>query len=268
MNQYKRYLKILGIAVQGTGADLLKSICTSHLSRIPFENISKLHRLRTDEKRSIPSLQEYLDGIENNHFGGTCYSNNYFLNGLLDFLGFDVTLCAADMNTPHTHMVNLIRMDGKEFLVDVGYAAPFLSPLPRDLKKPFEIKSGNDHYILHPKGSDGSSRLELIRNGKLHHGYRFFPHPRKLQDFNKVIEKSFRPEAVFMNSVLLVLYENNGSTVIHNYTLIRTKGHEVRKLGLKSLDELINTIQDYFGIKPAISMAALEGINLTKDAWS
>ena len=72
----------------------------------------------------MPGLDQFLADIENYHFGGTCYTNNYFLKLLLSYLGYDVKLCGADMNRPDVHVVNIVRIEGREFIVDVEYAAP------------------------------------------------------------------------------------------------------------------------------------------------
>jgi arylamine N-acetyltransferase len=71
-----------------------------HLTRVPFENISKLYKQQHHGLTGLPSIELYLDGIERYHFGGTCYSNNFHFYSLLAALGYDVKLCAADTKTP------------------------------------------------------------------------------------------------------------------------------------------------------------------------
>jgi hypothetical protein len=29
--------------------------------------------------RALPAIEQFLDGIERHHFGGTCYAANYYL---------------------------------------------------------------------------------------------------------------------------------------------------------------------------------------------
>ena len=99
----------------------------------------------------VPSIDLYLDGIENYRFGGTCYSNNFHFYSLLRTLGYEVKLSAADMKTPGVHAVILAACEGREYLIDPGYAAPFLSPLPRDLAKDYVITLGRDRYVLKPQ---------------------------------------------------------------------------------------------------------------------
>jgi hypothetical protein len=71
----------------------------------------------------IPDATEYLDDIELNGLGGTCYSNNYYLYLLLEALGYDVALCGADMSPGRAHR-EYREVAWAQCVVDGGYA-PF-----------------------------------------------------------------------------------------------------------------------------------------------
>jgi len=175
---YQRYLRLLEIDGVPEGLEGLRRIVRQHLTRVPFENLSKLFRNRRGGLRRIPDLPTFLDGIEQLHLGGTCYANNYHLNCLLRALGYEATLCAADMAQPDVHLASIVRVDGREYVVDAGYGAPFLEPLPRDLDHDHEVTLGAERYLLKPQDAAGRSRLELHRNGKQSHGYVLKPAPR------------------------------------------------------------------------------------------
>jgi N-hydroxyarylamine O-acetyltransferase len=134
-----RYLGVLGLTREAATEGLLKEIVGAHAARVPFENISKLHWRRTLGLTALPDLRLFLTGIEDYGFGGTCYANNYHLFSLLRSLGFDATLCGADMANPNVQMVVRVRVEGREVLVDVGYAAPFREPLPADLASEYIV---------------------------------------------------------------------------------------------------------------------------------
>ena len=51
------------------------------------------------------------------------------------------------MKDPDVHIISMVKVDGKEYIVDGGYAAPFLMPLPRDLKEDLVIKSGIENFV-------------------------------------------------------------------------------------------------------------------------
>ena len=263
-----RYLRILGVVRMEPSFAALHDLVTAHLTRIPFENISKLHYHKNMGLVTLPDIRLYLEGIEKFHFGGTCYSNNYYFHLLLRSLGYEAKLCAADMKTPGVHALNIITIDGHEYLVDTGYAAPFLSPIPRDLADDYEISLGRDRYILKPQDANGCSRLELYRDGVLRHGYLAKPAPRKIEDFKEVIAASFSANATFLNSILLVRFYLHGSVVIHNLTLIESDRQGSGMRALTDRAELIAAIEQHLGMPREIIREAVDGVGRMQDAWS
>jgi arylamine N-acetyltransferase len=264
-----RYLDVLGVEAGPPGLELLTRIVTAQLTRAPFENISKLYLSRTRGAVSIPSLAAYLDGIEDWNLGGTCYANNYHLNTLLANLGFDVSLCGADMNNPDVHAVSMVRLQDREFLVDVGYGAPFHEPLPLDLEDDLVIDFGRCRYVLHPPDDAGCSRLDMWRDGRPIHGYLAKPTPRTIADFDTVIRDSYRPDATFMNTVVIERFSAEGSLRVHNLKLtdtVRTGGSTTAEL--RDLDELVETIEHRFGVPDRVIRSAVAGIDLSADIYS
>jgi arylamine N-acetyltransferase len=266
---FSRYLRILGCKQREPSHDALAELVAAHLTRIKFENISKLHYLQREGLKGIPGLEQYLEGVESFGFGGTCYSNNYYLHCLLDHLGYDVSLCGADMSEPDVHLVNLVHIDGRELLVDVGYAAPFISPLPRDLDHEHEVVLGHDRYVLSPREAGGRSSLSMHREGTLKHGYTINPTPRGIDHFSTVIEDSFRRDATFMNALLIVRFDRGSALRLHNYTLTKMEGVTARTRALKDRDELIGVIEGRFGIDTGIATPVVDAFgDLTGDAWN
>jgi arylamine N-acetyltransferase len=145
----------LGVAKREPCVPALAELVSAHVMRVPFENVSKLYRRKHLGLAGLPGIELFLEGIERYHFGGTCYSNNFHLYTLLASLGYRARLCGADMSNPDVHMVIMVNVDGREYLVDGGYAAPFLSPLPRDLKEDYVVALGRDRYVLRPQDTTG-----------------------------------------------------------------------------------------------------------------
>ena len=77
-----------------------------------------------------------------------------------------VKLCGADMKNPDVHIVSMIKIGGRDFIVDCGYAAPFTEPLPVDLKENYVITFGDEKYILNPRDDSGRSKLEQYYKGE------------------------------------------------------------------------------------------------------
>jgi len=237
------------------------------MTHVPFENISKLLYLQRDGIRNIPSLENYLNGIEQFNFGGTCYSNNSFFQQLLVGLGYDARLCGADMNNPDVHLVIRVLLDSREYLIDVGYAAPFDIPLPRDLHEDYVIRSGEDRYVLKPQDSGGRSRLEMYHDGVLKHGYIAKPEARSITEFSDVILDSFRYDSTFMNSILLTRFLEDRFIIIHNLTLTKTCGEVYEQRVLADRDELTQAVDELFGIPAHITAGVVQKLGSFGDAW-
>ncbi len=267
-SQIARYLWLLDVEQSKPTLAALRDIVRAHLMRVPFENISKLYRWKISGLRSIPPADQFLEEIEQYHFGGTCYSNNYFLHLLLSALGFDVRLCGADMSKPDVHIVNIVHIDGREYIVDGGFAAPFIEPLPRDLTSDYVVALGGERYVLSPMDAGGRSRLTFVRDGVSRHGYLVNPKPRSIGEFGGVIEDSFRPEATFMNAVLLVKFGRHRSTTLRNMMRTECRGETSAKAPVRTRDDLVAAILEHFCIPAHISRLALDGLTIDEDAFS
>jgi arylamine N-acetyltransferase len=264
---FQRYLKILNVPEREPDLNYLTELVSAHLTRIPFENISKIYYKKFKQLEDIPPLSLFLEGIEKYNLGGTCYSNNYYFYLLLSFLGFSVKLCGADMLNPDVHIVSIVFIDGNEYIVDGGYAAPFLIPIPRYLNNDFEIINGVERYVLKPMDSKGCSKMEQYRNGEYIHGYYVKPEPRKIEDFKQVIKDSFREDAIFLNSLLITRFYTDHSTVVHNLNLIESEGANSQNYELRDTKHLIDVIEEKFGIPKEISREAISELKELKNPW-
>lgn len=262
-----RYLNLLGIQRQEPNFQALSDLIEAHLYRVPFENISKLYYKLHQDFRDIPELESYLDGIEHCHFGGTCYANNYYFSQLLANLGYQVNFCGAAMNKPDVHAVSMVTIDGQDYLIDVGYAAPFWMPIPLDLDKDYIIRLGSDRYVIKPRDASGFSQLELYRNGELKHGYVARPFPRQIQDFEEVIFNSFRDEGVFMNTLLLTKFSPKQSYVINSFTTIQYHGTEPTIRKLEDTEELVQVVHEWFHIPIEHIQDAINQLDSFEDPW-
>jgi N-hydroxyarylamine O-acetyltransferase len=266
-NLVQRYLGLLGLSPKVPSLAALSDIVAAHLWRIPFENISKLYYRRSLGFTGVPGIGMFLDGIEQYRFGGTCYANNFHLYSLLAELGYDVKLCSADMSNPDVHMVIMVAVDGREYLVDVGYGAPFLEPMPRDLPSEYVVEFGADRYVLRPQDAIGRSRLDLYRDGTFKHGYLAKPGPRRHQDFSPAVAHSFRPEATFLNTILLARFSAARSVIIHGLTLLEFSGKQAVSRAALDRQQLPGAIETHFGVPADLSQKALAELDCLGDAW-
>ncbi len=261
---FSRYLNVLGISRRRPSHQALRELTFAQLTRIPFENISKLHRRRDPRTRGLPNLREFLEGIERHHFGGTCYPINFHLHELLADLGYDVKLCGADMSAPDVHLVNVVTLRGRPFLVDGGYAAPFLEPIPLDLDRDHTIVWGAERSVVGRRDARGRSRIERHADGGAVHAYVVNPAPRRIEEFAGVIADSFSDQATFMHALLLVRFRARSSVTLRNLTIVRVDGASSRVTQLSGINEVPGVVEREFQISAEVVRRALEGVELTK----
>lgn len=265
---FDRYLKVLGIDRAEPSHDHLGLLVRAQLYRVPFENVSKLYLGRGHGHRFMPDLELYLDGIEQSNFGGTCYPNNSHFRLLLADLGYRVTLCGADMLNPDAHLVSMVSLEGRDYLVDVGYAAPFDEPLPLDLDDDLELRLGRHRYVLRPRDSQGRSRLDHYRDDELIHGYLAKPQPRRLNEFHAMIESSYLPAATFMNTVVAERFFPDRSVRIHNLKLTESTRDEATETRLADRDELVDALVAHFAMPVDVVREAITGVDLTGEMYA
>lgn len=234
--------------------------------KVPFENVSKLYYNKHFNHQGIPNLELYLDGIERFNFGGTCYSNNYYIFQLLANLGYQIKLCGAKMLKPDVHLVSVVKVEQREYLVDVGFAAPFLTPLPLDLNTDYVIVLGLDKYVLRPQDTNGCSRMDHYRDGNLQHSYLVNPKSRLIQEFDQIIVESYHEDSTFMNKLLLARFFPSSSLVLRNLSVIESQGSESKNRKLNNLDELVQTAYDFFKIPKEVTMDVVKDIGHFNDA--
>lgn len=263
-----RFLELIGAPNTRPSLEHLSSLVKAFLFRIPFENVSKLYRRAKGENPEIPVLAEYLDGIARHHFGGTCYTNNYYLHLLLCHLGYEVKLCGADMNHPDVHIVNIVRIDERDYLVDVGYAAPLLWPIPLDLDHAWEYTLGRDRFVVCRQTADGRAKLQMFRDGLLRHGYAVNPARRRIEEFAEVVADSFSGRATFMNALLVVRFFEHRSLAINNLDLIESTPYATTVTKVVDKAALPKIIKAHFNIPIEISTIALTVLGELGDAWN
>ncbi len=262
---FDKYLDLLGVEASSPSFEFLCRIVGAHLLRIPFENVSKL-LYKKEGMDDISDLSTYLNGIEKYNFGGTCYANNYYFNLLLNHLGFDVKLCGADMKNPDVHIINIVTVGGREYIVDGGYAAPFLKPLPRFLKDDHILSLGPEKFILKPQDKNGLSKLEQYYNGEFKHWYTAKPKPRTIEEFHGVIKDSYSDDAMFMNIFRITRFTASGSLVLRNLQLTETTGSLTTSIEVPR-NEIPDIVETKFVMPADLAEEALSTIKDFKNTF-
>lgn len=127
------------------GLELLSALQRHHLANVPFENL-ELHYSPTKVINTDPELLFQKIVTQNTGRGGYCMENNLFFGTLLRTLGFSVMSTGGRVNTAvqpsgdigpeerytgWSHMVNIVTIQGKRYMVDVGFGTGQAThPLP------------------------------------------------------------------------------------------------------------------------------------------
>lgn len=231
--------------------DTLCKLQKLHPQAIPFENLNPL--LGIPVKLDLKSLQQKL--IHDSR-GGYCFEHNLLFKQVLESIGFEVKPLggrviwgrSADAITSRTHMVNLVRLNDKNYLTDVGFGgntctAPLLLEPDLVQKTPHEpyrmIQPEKQYYILEAKIREEWKIL-----------YRFTLQRQFMIDY-KVANwyTSTHPDSHFVTDLTAArageqcryVVSNNNFTIHH---LNRKSEHRA----LTSADELRDVLENVIGL--------------------
>ena len=130
--------------------EFLDELIDAHQHAVPFDNLD------VHTKGLTPSLAitDLFDKIVNRKRGGYCFELNAAFNALLRGLGFDSrpamarVLLRPDPSPLISHRANIVAIEGRNYLADVGFGGPMAS--------------------FAPLMEDGASRTEGLHTFTLH----------------------------------------------------------------------------------------------------
>jgi arylamine N-acetyltransferase len=262
------YLQHLQLPVKNPSYSYLSEICTAHLTKIPFENISKLlyykNRLHETEKY-IPEPEEFVNQIIQQDLGGTCYAINRTLCLLLQELGFECRYA----NLGNVHLAILVRIPDypEEWLyVDCGSAAPFFQPVRFETNPNNVSAFGGDESFIQPTEEPGVYAFRRYIDGKPSKTVWTF-NPKQtftFDDFLPAIQQSYQPGKTFMKMLRCQLWQLDKGRSInlsnHIFT-IRTQDGKVEKHKLSSVKEIREVIEQEFGLPKMPVEEAIDVLN-------
>ncbi|MCS1352289.1 arylamine N-acetyltransferase [Mechercharimyces sp. CAU 1602] len=249
----QRYIQFLGITPQSPSADHLSQIITSHLNKIPFENISKLLLFKEagGAERGIPEPDQYVKQIIAKNLGGTCYSIHYHLLHVLQHLGYKCRWTKLGKS----HLAILVQLPEapKEWAyIDCGSAAPFFSPVffTTDVEQVssyagvecrIEAEPGQENHFRYIRTVNGE-RKESDWVFSLHQTYTW-------AEIRPSLQASYALDSTFMKRIFCQLYqlEQGRSIALDNNKLtIRTQDGNVTTQYLHDLDEVKEVMRTEF----------------------
>lgn len=266
-DRIERYLSLLDVPRRPPSVEALAELVTAQLARVPFENVSKLRRAHRGLPPGLSDFDEFADGVEHDGLGGTCYLLNPLLGELLTALGYRRELRGADMDQPDVHVVNVVEVEQRPWLVDVGYAAPFFAPLPLDEDRDVRVDHGRESYVLRAAATDGRSRLDHLRDGEVVHGYTVTPGARSLEEFVPIVVDSFREDSTFLNRLRVERHEPGRTVALRDFTVSVFEDGRSTESELDGPAAVSAFLAEEFGIPPRISAEAFAELARRSEAW-
>jgi len=163
--------------------ETLAALQLLHPLAIPFENLCTL--LGEPVPLDLESLQSKLLDARR---GGYCFEQNALFKAVLEAIGFEVLPLAARVvwnrpagsDSPRTHMVLVVTVDGVRYLADVGFGAVTLTG-------PLELVAGKEQDTPHEQfrlvEAGGEYELEVCFESGWHAAYRFDLQPQRPVDY-------------------------------------------------------------------------------------
>ncbi len=242
------YLSRIGLR-EPPRADLagLQQLHEAHVASIPFENLDIL--LGRGIRLDVDSLRTKLIDRQR---GGYCFEQNTLFATILSSLGFEVATLEARVRVnatvvrPRTHMVLVVRLEGRDWLADVGFGGEGpIHPVPMDGTATIPL-AGLRYRVM----SDGDLRVLQMQSGMQPDAwadqYAFVQQAAYPVDFEMANWfTSTYPQSPFVRTLTAQRSTREVRWVLRypSLTTIRENESSVRELGRH---ELIDVLRDTF----------------------
>ncbi|XP_056318846.1 arylamine N-acetyltransferase, pineal gland isozyme NAT-10-like [Danio aesculapii] len=235
----REYLNRIGFTSQFSKPDLdsLFTIHKLHVMSVPFENLS----VHNGEKNSM-DLHVIYDKIVKSNRGGWCCENNLLFSWALKEMGYKSTILSGrvfnslemDFLPSDSHLINLVEIDGKQYIADVsfGVSCQIWYPLElisgKDQPQPpgvFRLKNNSEKWILEKTGrkqliiDNGFADSGLVDKRLIKTIYCFTLTPRVVEYFLKMsVMLQTNPNSLFMLKTICSLQTATGFRALIGWT--------------------------------------------------
>ncbi|XP_076877603.1 arylamine N-acetyltransferase, pineal gland isozyme NAT-3-like [Brachyhypopomus gauderio] len=237
----KEYFKRVGFSGPFERPDLA-TLCTVHklhVMMVPFENLS----LHCGERNTMDLLVIY-DKIVRSHRGGWCCENNFLFSWALKEMGYKCNILGSkvfdthnnDFDSMESHLINLIEIDGKSYIADVGYGTwgqlwhPIELIAGKDQPQPpgvFRLLNDGERWTLEKTGrkpmvlNEASTNRSRINKPLTKTMYSFTLMPRSPCDFLEAVEYlQTSPESMYTHKSLCSLQLPTGYRALIGWTYV------------------------------------------------
>ncbi|MEM7297607.1 MAG: arylamine N-acetyltransferase [Bacteroidota bacterium] len=228
----------------------LRKLHRSHQIQIPFENLD-IHY----GQKIVLDYQKIFEKLITNRRGGFCYELNGLFYHLLSHVGFDCFLISAKVKNKETqefgrdydHMAIVVRIDGEEWLVDVGFGEGMIYP-----KKIIKGLVQMDYVDYWRMDTDPDENLILqvsLDSNHFRSLYLFTLQEKQVIQFMEMCEyQQSSPQSTFTQKKLITKLTAEGRITLTDRKLKILALGEVSEVDIMNEDEFISKLEQHFGI--------------------
>jgi len=254
----KSYLERIGLSEAVSGdLETLKKLAQAHPKHITFENIDSFTGI-------VPSIDitDIFHKLVTEKRGGYCYEQNSLFKEVLQSLGFNMKTHLARVlwsskdgsETARTHMLLTTDIEGKKYLVDVGFGSMTLTA-PIVFNSEQETPNGRFRLI---SLDDNFYRLDVFKNEWLPI-YKFTLEEVQLSDLDMANwYVATGPSSIFNKFLMITRVDEHARYALFNKEFnIRDNEGGKKSSEITSEEELQSVLINYFNIDlPATILTA------------
>lgn len=246
------YLARIGFrSAPAQSRELMAALVWRHVQAIPFENIDAFLGRRVSLDPADVERKLVHGGR-----GGWCFEQNLLMGQVLRALGFEVTDLAGrvvwgrapDAITARTHRVLLVRADGRDWVVDVGFGGQMLTAV-LDLAAEAPQETSHEPFRLRRLGGE-ERMVESLIQGEWKPMYRFDLQPQLPIDFEAAnFQLVHDPASHFTQGLIVSLVAPQGRHILRGRELVHHRpGGQTTRHELASADAVLAALRDVFGL--------------------
>ncbi|WP_214484719.1 arylamine N-acetyltransferase [Bacillus sp. SM2101] len=236
------------IKVDSLSGDQMKDLqllIKQNIYNIPFENLDVIRRIPIKL-----DLEQIYRKVVINRRGGFCYELNGLFHWLLTRLGYEVKRISAtvaknknEWYLQNTHLSNIVTINEREYLVDVGFGDFSHSPIPLDGEEVEDI--GGTYRI--ERVNELFYDLQKIDSDDWLTKFRFNTEAREYLFFEEACQLNQSPASHYTKKIIVTKGNATGRITLTDHEVITTiNGQKTKREYL--LEERNVILQELFGI--------------------
>lgn len=242
------YLKCLNLLNRKLDFEFLSDVVARHVATFAFSSVG----CWLGDNLSL-DLESLYNRIVVNRRGGYCFEQNGLLYGILEDLGFSVSLYLArviynqDIHPGLTHRITMVEYEGERYVLDVGFG-PLGPRIPVSMSG-VESRGGEKIFRI-AEGRAGEYHMQVLKKGKFFSLYRFELARYGQSDCELGHFYSHRhPDAAFVNNLVAALILERETRSLRNIEYWVTHQSDTQIQKISSSEQLWRILVGELGIQ-------------------